>query len=189
MPARPAMTSIDPRSPFAVDTRELERRAGSMRTLDRDVAAPADWGLELVTVPAGAAVQLRLRLESVMDGVLVSGDVTAPVTAECGRCLEPLRTALRVPVQELFAYEPDPADADLPVLTGDLLDLEPVLRDAVVLGLPLNPVCDENCPGLCPGCGAKRADLPPDHSHDDIDPRWEALTRLHDGLPDTPEEN
>jgi uncharacterized protein len=158
VPARPS-PHLDPHSEFVLDTRDLGRRAGSMREVRRSVTAPADWALELVRVPAGDAVQLDLRLESVMDGVLVSGTVTAPV-------------------QELFSYEPDPDDDEAPVVDGDLLDLEAVLRDAVVLALPLNPVCDEECPGLCPGCGIRLADAEPGHRHEEIDPRWEALAAL-----------
>jgi uncharacterized protein len=177
VPARPS-PHLDPHSEFVLDTRDLGRRAGSMREVRRSVTAPADWALELVRVPAGDAVQLDLRLESVMDGVLVSGTVTAPVAAECGRCLDPISSELAAPVQELFSYEPDPDDDEAPVVDGDLLDLEAVLRDAVVLALPLNPVCDEECPGLCPGCGIRLADAEPGHRHEEIDPRWEALAAL-----------
>jgi uncharacterized protein len=83
-----------------------------------------------------------------------------------------------VDIQELYAYQPDPADDEQPLLHGDLLDLEPLVRDAVVLGLPVNPVCDNDCEGLCAGCGARLADVDEDHSHDEIDPRWAALSQL-----------
>src|SRR3954465_10128916 len=94
MPSSRSATSIDSRSPFVLDTRELGRRPGSMRRVQRTVAAPADWALELVRVPDGADVELDLRLEAVMEGVLVSGTVSAPLTAECGRCLEPVEATL-----------------------------------------------------------------------------------------------
>src|SRR4051812_15784222 len=149
MPSSRSATSIDPRSPFVLDTRELGRRPGSMRRVQRAAAAPADWALELVRVPDGAEVELDLRLEAVMEGVLVSGSVRAPLAAECGRCLEPVEDALVADVQELYAYDPADAADDAPVLSGDLLDLRPLLRDAVVLALPINPVCDEACAGLC----------------------------------------
>jgi uncharacterized metal-binding protein YceD (DUF177 family) len=162
-----------------LDTRELGRRAGSMRAVRVTVPAPAGWGLELVEVPAGAEVHLDLRLEAVMDGVLVSGAVVAPVQAECGRCLEPLRDEIEVDVQELFAYDAATAgDDDISLMVGDLIDIEPVVRDALVLGLPLNPVCAEDCAGLCAGCGEPMARLPEDHNHDQVDPRWAALTVL-----------
>jgi uncharacterized protein len=171
-------TSVDPRSPFVLDTRELGRRPGSMRRVQRTAAAPADWALELVRVPEGADVELDLRLEAVMEGVLVSGSVRAPLAAECGRCLEPVDAVLDADVQELFAYDPENADDDISVLTGDLLDLRPLLRDAVVLAMPINPVCDDECAGLCATCGTRLAELPDDHAHDDLDPRWAKLSAL-----------
>src|SRR4051795_4712579 len=106
MSAQRNSTHLDPRAPLVLDTRELGRRPGSMRRVQRTLAAPAGWGLELVEVPAGSDVDLDLRLESVLDGVLVSGVVRAAIRAECGRCLEPTEDALEVTVQELFAYDP-----------------------------------------------------------------------------------
>jgi uncharacterized protein len=179
MPSSRSATKLDPRSPFVLDTRELGRRPGSMRRVQRTAAAPADWALELVRVPEGAEVELDLRLEAVMEGVLVSGSVHAPLAAECGRCLDPVETTLDTEVQELYAYDPDEAnDDDVSTLEGDLIDLRPVLRDAVVLAMPINPVCDDDCAGLCTGCGGRLADLPDDHAHDDLDPRWAKLSSL-----------
>jgi len=183
-----AARTLDPRAPLVLDTRELGRRPGAMRRVSRTVAAPAGWGLELVAVPAGSAVELDLRLESVMDGVLVSGTANATVTAECGRCLDPVSEELEVEIQELYAYEPADRDDEQPLLTGDFIDIEPLVRDAIVLGLPLNPVCDETCQGLCVTCGARMADVQPGHAHDDLDPRWAALARLaphHDEVTET----
>lgn len=179
---------LDPRRPLVLDVRELGRRPGSMRPARRTVPAPAGLALELARVPEGAPLELDLRLEAVVEGVLVSGRVTAAVQGECGRCLEPVRTELAVDVQELFAY-PDSAtdnsaDADeVRRLIGDQLDLEPVIRDAVVLGLPMSPRCRDDCPGLCPGCGARWDELPADHNHDPIDPRWAALTERFGARP------
>lgn len=147
--------------------------------------APADLGIEVLRVPEGAPVDFDLRLESVMEGVLVSGTASADLTGECARCLEELRDDVVVDLQELFAYEgsdtaTDSGDDDVSRLEGDLLDLEPLLRDAVVLSLPFQPLCRDDCPGLCIECGARLAD-DPDHQHDDaIDPRWAALGELKD---------
>jgi uncharacterized protein len=171
-------TRLDPRAPLVLDTRELGRRAGSMRAVQRTVPAPSGWELELVGVPADTDVRLDLRLEAVMDGVLVSGTVATTFRAECGRCLTPVEGDLEVDVQELFAYDPSPDGEEVATLEGDLIDLEPVARDAVVLGFPLNPLCREDCAGLCAGCGEPLADLPAGHGHDDIDPRWAALAVL-----------
>jgi uncharacterized protein len=167
---------LDPRQPLVVDTRELGRRPGSMRPLRRQVPAPERLGGELIGVPVGTDVDLDLRLESVMEGVLVSGTATAPLTGECGRCLEPVSDTLTVDLQELYAYtDSDDQDEDVSRMEGDLLDLEPALRDAVVLALPLTPLCREDCAGLCVECGERLDDLPADHAHDAPDPRWAAL--------------
>lgn len=171
-----------------LDTRELGRRPGSQRQVTRTVPAPADLGIEVLKVPEGAPVEIDLRLEAVMEGVLVTGEATADLEGECVRCLEPLSAAdgrhVTVDFQELYVY-PDHAldgeDDEVSMLQDDLVDLEPLLRDAVVLALPFQPLCTEDCPGLCAECGARLRD-DPQHSHDAaIDPRWAALTTLeHD---------
>jgi uncharacterized protein len=154
-----------------------------MRTHARVVPAPADLDLELIGVPEGADLSLDLRLESVSEGVLVSGSVSGPVEGECGRCLRPIHDTLDVTIQELFAYAHSTTDEtteedEVGRLQGDLIDLQPSVRDAVVLALPSHPLCREDCPGLCPECGAHWDDLPADHSHQQIDPRWAALNKL-----------
>lgn len=164
-----------------LDTRELGRRPGSQREVSRTVPAPADLGIEVLRVPEGAPVELDLRLEAVMEGVLVTGEARADLEGECVRCLEPIRDHLEVGFQELFVY-PDHQvpgeDDDVSTLEDDLADLEPLLRDAVVLALPFQPVCEDDCPGLCPTCGVRLAE-DPDHTHDaPIDPRWAGLTGL-----------
>lgn len=163
-----------------LDTTELERRPGTMRTVTRTVPAPADLGTEVIGVPAGSDLLLDLRLESVLEGVLVSGTARGRATGECARCLEPLEQELEVDLQELFTYpgrsHPEDDD-DLRELQDERIDLEPALRDAVVLSLPFRPVCRPDCPGLCSECGARLAD-DPDHTHDSADPRWAALAGL-----------
>jgi DUF177 domain-containing protein len=182
---------LDPRSPLVIDTRELGRRPGSMRTLSRSFPAPGDLTVDVVGVPQGSPVDLDLRLESVMEGVLVSATAQAEVAGECVRCLDPITRSVEVSLQELYAYpgrERDMADdeTELPVLEGDLIDLEPVLRDAVVLALPLRPLCRDDCPGLCPECGVRLADDPA-HGHEEADPRWAALQGLLDTKQNTNE--
>jgi uncharacterized protein len=136
-------------------------------------------------VRAGAPIRLELRLESVVEGVLVSGTATAPVTGECSRCLGPVDTEVEVDLQELYLYGPPgrrgvPAadDDDLPQVVDDLIDLEPAVRDAVVLSLPVSPRCRDDCPGLCVECGARLADVGPRHTHAQSDPRWDGLRGL-----------
>lgn len=178
---------VDRRStanPWRIDLRELGRRAGSLQELDRTAPAPADWRVELIGVPEGAEVGLQLRLESVMEGVLISGDLDVPVVGSCARCLEPIEDRVSLHVQELFAYEGSTTEAtseedEVRRVEGDFLDLQPLVRDAVVLSLPLAPVCTEDCAGLCVDCGERLDDLPADHSHEVPDPRWAALTEKY----------
>jgi uncharacterized protein len=165
-----------------LDTRELGRRPGSQRDVVITVPAPAELGIEVLRVPEGSPVELDLRLEAVMEGVLVTGTAQAPLAGECVRCLEPISDEIEVRFQELFVYDdhalPEDEDNEVSMLQDDLVDLEPLLRNAVVLALPFQPLCEEDCPGLCPECGARLAD-DPDHTHEAaIDPRWAALAEL-----------
>jgi uncharacterized protein len=183
MREHPTSSHLDPRAPLVLDTRDLPRRPGAMRELHRTIDAPTELGLELIGVPVGAPLDLDLRLESVSEGVLVTGTITAPVEGECGRCLRPIHDTLTVSIQELYAYEHSTTDEtteedEVGRLQGDMLDLEPAARDAVVLALPTNPRCREDCPGLCPDCGVPWDELPEGHGHEQIDPRWAALSRL-----------
>ncbi|MDT4997683.1 MAG: hypothetical protein QOD45_1751 [Pseudonocardiales bacterium] len=177
----------DPRSPLVFDLRELGRRAGALRSYRRRVPAPAGLGLDLIGVPAGAPLDLDLQLQSVTEGVLVTGTVTAPLVGECGRCLDPVSEDLVVELCELFAY-PDSATDETTELDEvhridhDLVDVEPVVRDAVVLSLPWTPLCRADCAGLCPTCGVDLNLEPHEHPEEQLDPRWAALAELRDRL-------
>lgn len=175
------LTRLGSHDPFVLSTRDLGHRPGAMRTESRTVAAPADLRLEMIGVPEGADVQLDIRLEAVMEGVLVSGTARVPLVGECARCLDSLTSHLEVDFQELFVYPgSQEAEEDEPRLEGEMIDLEPVFRDAVVLALPMSPLCREDCPGLCPQCGVRLLDADPGHHHDVADPRWAALRGLLD---------
>lgn len=170
---------LDPRQPLVIDTRELSRRPGSQQKLELQVPAPGDLGTGMVGVPSGAPLDLRVRLEAVMEGVLVTATVSGPLVGECGRCLDPIASTVEVDLQELYAYpESDATEDEAGRLVGDLLDLEPVVRDAVVLALPLTPLCREDCGGLCATCGAKRDEVDCGHDMAPADPRWAALHDL-----------
>ena len=180
------VSSIDLRGPFVLDTRDLGRRAGTQREYELTVPAPPELGIDVFAVPEGDDVDVDVRLEAVVDGVLATGTVFADLKGECVRCLEPIDETVEVTFQELFVYD-DGRDADVSedddevsMLRDDLLDLEPLLRDAVVLALPFQPLCTDDCPGLCPECGARLAD-DPDHAHGEpSDPRWAQLGKWSD---------
>ncbi|MFJ9031169.1 YceD family protein [Streptomyces sp. NPDC102274] len=195
---------LDHRNPLVFDTHELGRRPGALQKLARSVPAPKDFGIAgVIGTPEGAPVELALRLESVMEGVLVTGTARAAAEGECVRCLESLGQEVAADFQEMFSYhdaddrgrtraEPA-ADAeysedDRLFIEDGLFDLEPVLRDAVVLALPMQPVCRETCAGLCSTCGI-RLDENPDHHHDAVDIRWAALQGLAETVKDGEKDN
>ncbi len=191
-----------PRGALVFDMRLLGRQAGSALTQTRIVPAPDNLNLELIGVPVGADVALEVRFEAVSEGVLATGTAIAPLAGECARCLTPLTSSVTASFQELYLYadgrhdkheaehrdrhgkhdrydDHEEQDDEQRYLNGDLLDLEPAFRDAVVLALPMSPLCREDCPGLCAECGAPLADAGPGHRHDDAaDPRWAALKQL-----------
>lgn len=183
------LNRLDHRNPLVFDTHELGRRPGAMRKHERTAPAPENFGNDVIAVPEGAPLELSLRLESVIEGVLVTGTATAEARGECVRCLEPFTEEVDVEFQELYYYpeaverfggvsdSEEDEDEEASRLEGDLFDLEPVLRDAVVLALPLQPLDQDDCLGLCSECGARLSD-DPDHHHDAVDPRWAALQGL-----------
>ncbi|SDJ27645.1 uncharacterized protein SAMN05444157_2596 [Frankineae bacterium MT45] len=180
MPEKTTQKHLDPRAPLVLDTRDLGRRPGAMLPLQRRVPAPAGLALDLVGVAEGAILTLDLQMQSVTEGVLITGTVSAPIQGECGRCLEAIDDELAVEICEMFAYPESTTDDtseedEVYRVVDDLLDLEPVVRDVVVLGLPMTPLCRPDCAGLCPTCGVALDDLPADHTHETVDPRWAAL--------------
>jgi uncharacterized protein len=186
------MTTHSSHAPFMLDTHELGRRPGTSLRVRRTLPAPADLVIGLAAVPDDAELDCDLLLEAVMEGVYVSLRTTVPVVGECARCLDPVSFDVDVEAHELVAYPADDLDDDALVMVGELVDLEPVLRDAIGLALPATLLCRDDCPGLCPECGTPLAD-DPTHAHNDpVDPRWAALSSLAaDGSPtsdDPPEE-
>jgi uncharacterized protein len=178
---------LDPRNLLVFDARDLG--PGTARTLNRTCAAPEDMGAGMARVPAGADMELEVQLEGVAEGVLVTATVMAPLAGECARCLEPFTSAMKVRFQELYALAEDaseqPDGEQSYLLDGSgQLDLEPALRDAVVLELPLSPLCEDGCKGLCPECGVRIADAEPGHGHQQRGAMWAALKDYRAAEPD-----
>ncbi len=177
--------------PLVVDSRDLPRQPGMSRHFTVSTVPDADLGNDVVTVPP-QPTDVDLLLESVLDGILVTGSAQVDLSGECVRCLDPLREPLPVAFRVFFTYPgAEPAaegaetDDDIVPMTDHTLDLRPAFRDAVVLALPLTPTCRVDCPGLCPQCGARLAD-DPDHGHDRSDPRLAALAELRERFAETP---
>jgi uncharacterized protein len=184
-----------PASPMTVDVARLGRRPGSMVTLRNTVPSPLRIGLDMIAIPAGAPLDMELRVESVSEGVLVTGTVSGPTVGECSRCLTPVDGRVQVELTELFAYPDSTTEAtteedEVGRVVDDRVDLEQFIIDAVGLELPFAPVCQPDCPGLCPQCGVQLAN-DPEHQHDKIDPRWAKLVDMlsddsgDSGEPDT----
>jgi uncharacterized protein len=165
------------RRPFLVQVAALRKQVGSVRheTREGPIEGLAAVG---VSVPEGAPVVCDLRLASYPGGIMVTGAVRAPWKGECRRCGGPVSGTVEAEVRERYASQPDQVDdEDAYLLTGDELDLEPLARDAVMLDLPLAPLCSPDCLGLCPRCGQNwnisACDCPPE-----MDPRWSGLDAL-----------
>ena len=163
-------------TPYTIPVYDLMHRPGEMREKQLDIVVPEGFGNAVIGVPTGGTLHVDLRLESLHDGILVTGDVRGTAEGECVRCLIEVSQPVRVEFAELFAYSFDEA-FDYTV-HDDHVDLEPLVRDAVVLSLPFQPVCQEDCLGLCPECGVRLLDNP-GHEHEaPVDPRWAALSQL-----------
>jgi uncharacterized protein len=163
-------------TPFSVRVHDLMHRPGQMRELELDITLPEVMGDGAMTIPADAVIEVDLKLESVHEGILATGEVFAAAVGECSRCLDELKTPVEVDFQELFAYSGTEED-DFTV-SDEQIDLEPVIRDAIVLSLPFQPVCSEDCLGLCPECGVKLAENP-EHAHEQqVNSRWSELLKF-----------
>jgi uncharacterized protein len=176
------VVSVMTRSPFLVNVATFRRSTGTRRHECRRGSIP---GLEITgsRVPPGGIVEVHVVLDATDGGIAVGGTVTAPWVGECRRCLREVTGELEVEVHDLYQahHRADPAPEDEEesyLLTGDVLDLEPLARDAVLLSLPLVPLCRSGCAGLCPTCGADlnagSCGCPPAV----IDPRWAGLEVL-----------
>ena len=184
--ARQRSHTAQPRTGFAA--RRRHRTTGATprsrcSLCTRRWRTPPRIGLDLVGIAAGAPLDLDLRVESVSEGVLVSGTLSAPITGECSRCLTPFQEHIEVGITELFAYpdsltEATTEDDEVGRVVADTVDLEQPIIDAVGLELSFSPLCRDDCPGLCPTCGVALAAAEPDHHHDEIDPRWAKLTAM-----------
>lgn len=182
-------------SPFHFNTHELPRRAGEMKEYSFEITAPENIGIPLISVPKGELISVDLRIESVDEGILATVELYAIAKGECIRCLDPVEVVIDKTIRELYRYEPtssrggrvakrkDDVDIDLDLedqlwMDGNVMDLETPIRDAIVLDLPNNPLCEQTCEGLCPHCGEKWVRLPEDHHHEVIDARWAGLSGL-----------
>ncbi len=180
------------RSTYIFNTHDLPHRAGEMREYQLDLKVPEAVGVDLLSVKPGEIIEVDLRLQSVDEGVLATARVVATASGECTRCLKPITWPIDENFTELYHYEISASrrgvksksdkdedidlDADdLSFMVGDEIDLEPAIRDAVILNLAINPLCTLDCPGLDEKQGQSWRYLPADQSQTQADPRWAAL--------------
>ena len=194
-----------PQNPFLFNTHDLPRRAGEMREYELTIDKHEALGFEVLAIAQDEPIEIDLKIESVAEGVLATASVRTIASGECGRCLDPVEYDVDESFQELYEYTEDPRQArkkdkhkkrdakdleelddedEVRQMTGDLIDLDGPIRDAIILNLPINPLCDQDCQGLCQDCGQKWAELPDDHDHGATDIRWAGLESLKDKLGD-----
>ncbi|MCD9624965.1 YceD family protein [Rhabdothermincola salaria] len=170
--------------PLVVPIAELRRRPGSRRRFTERVPM-AGLAITTALVPDGADVLVDVELEALSTGVVATGSVTVPWEGDCRRCLTAVRAETRADVKEIF--EPHPVEGETYPCSDDTVDLEPMVRDAALLALPLAPLCGPDCRGPAPELfpalpGDQVGESPPDDETDDApggDPRWAALSELH----------
>lgn len=165
-------------SAFSVNVATVMHKPGTMRELELDVTVPERIGEGMLYFERGTDLEIDLRLETLVDGILATADVHGTLTGQCSRCLDDISQDWDGHIAELFGYELD--DSIEYAITDDRVDLEGPIRDAVVLDLPFQPLCREDCFGLDPATGEKLTEAPAD-PRPEVDPRWAALQGL---LPD-----
>ncbi|HVM40469.1 MAG TPA: DUF177 domain-containing protein [Acidimicrobiia bacterium] len=166
---------VHPEADLRIHVGDLLARPGSQKEVVRTIVVPG------LTVSAGGVrdddpLDLDLRVEAITDGIVVHGHVAGRWQAECSRCLQEVEGPIEADVHELF--ERHPLEGETYQLGDDEIDLEPLLRDAVVPQIPAVPVCDDACLGLCPKCGVDRNEVRCECTFDALDPRWSALSQL-----------
>jgi len=182
------------RSIYIFNTHDLPHRAGEMREHELDLKITEAVGVDLLSVKPGEIIEVDLRLQSVDEGVLATARVIANATGECTRCLKPISWPIDENFTELYYYEVlanksagkrgsksskeddlDLEEDDLSFMIGDDINLEPAIRDVIILNLAVNPLCNEDCPGLEEKQGQNWSYLPVVESQSPADQRWAAL--------------
>lgn len=171
---------------FLLSIHELPRRSGEYRDYRLNISLDRPFGLEMIAIPAKHPIEVEITATSVDEGILVRGNVRSEAIGECARCLAPVDMSVDQGFDELYEYESKAASLteedvetdQILMVVEESVDLSIPVRDAVILALPVNPLCEPDCLGLCSICGIPWRDLPADHGHEERDPRWKALEGL-----------
>ena len=172
--------------PLLLGLHALGRHPGEQLVRHLEVAAPPDLNVGMIGVPEGSPVVMDLTCQSAGDGILVEGTAAVGLIGQCARCLADFEREQVFDLQELYFYpgrgpapdELDELDDDVYFVEDESVDLDPLLREAIVLNLPFSPLCRVDCAGLCPVCGADLNEQP-GHVHEaPVDARWAGLSGL-----------
>lgn len=159
---------------------KLSRSAGSMCKEQLSVPAPGDLSVDMIGVPKDSNIVMDLVFESVVGGVWVHGNADVTLEGECARCLAEFSYGEIFDLEQIYYWPNKEAEEGALFVVDDTIDLDPILRDAVVLNLPFAPLCSDDCLGLCAQCGFE-LNNDPSHNHgEQIDSRWQQLTKLLD---------
>ena len=160
-----------------IDVTDLLGQPGSSRALHIDDTVP-DLRLELAAVEEGRPIVGDLILESVVEGIFVTGRLQGEMTLSCARCLKSFGQAFDVDINEMFVQGATPQDDEYRLELPGSIDLEPMVRDAVLLQMPFSPLCRIDCKGLCPRCGGDRNLGECTCGPEELDTRWAALGQI-----------
>ena len=177
------VTPPDKTKPWVLSITDLIDAPGASEQVEVSWPAPAELSVPLLGIERDSAMQVDIRLDSVHEGILVSGTVEGTLTGQCSRCLDPITETVTIDIQELFQFEHDPMieSDEQHLVEHGLINIEPIMRDALVTSLPFQPRCSPDCEGLCDQCGVRLEDAGPDHHHEQLDPRWAALADFASG--------
>ncbi|HVE19998.1 MAG TPA: DUF177 domain-containing protein [Ilumatobacteraceae bacterium] len=164
-----------------INAAELLRRPGSERRLTLEPTV-AELGIVDPKFDPSSTVEVSLRLESLTDGIVVDGQLRAPWSDSCRRCLAPASGDVVCEVHELYQHVV--VDPDAFEIVGDQIDLARMIRENILLDAPIAPLCRPDCAGLCPTCGIDLNTDSCDCISATIDPRWDALSQLKANLPE-----
>ncbi len=164
-------------SDFVVDVTPLRKLPGSVMRVQRS-GRLSGLRLSAAAVADGDEVAVDAQLAWASDDVVVTADVSARWRGQCRRCLGDATGEVTASVREV--YEPASDGEETYALDGSRVDLALLVRDAVLLGLPPAPLCNDGCRGLCPVCGANRNETRCGCAASQPDPRWAALDTLRD---------
>lgn len=167
-------------TPLIVNVVELLRWPGTTKDVVLSIAATdLEFGESRIS---DEPVDINLHLEALSNGVTVNGTTSATWAGECRRCLAPMSARMTIELSELYQQVPD--DSEAYVINNDQINLLPMVRENLLLAIPLGPLCREDCPGFCPHCGKDLSETACSCDNTVVDPRWAALETLKGSLKD-----